>query len=276
MQLGSHTFQLKLGPSGRVFCEPGWHLGPGWSRGLHDFDLWFVWRGRGTMLIDQREEIALTPGVCLWMTPGRLYEAKQDPEDRLGVNFIHFDLLATPGALPLSAFTPPFNWMRTGQIVFVDALMRRVIDLKAEPEAGDVAPALFTGLLLELIREHAALGKSGATGLDLHHRDKVLKSAALIRENPGHVPPVSELARAAGYSVDHFSRVFLKVTGSRPQDYVVTARIERARQLLLESDLTVGMIAEALGFRDIFFFSRQFRQKTGQTPTAFRRSRRRA
>jgi len=31
------------------------------------------------------------------------------------------------------------------------------------------------------------------------------------------------------------------------------------------------MIAEALGFRDVFFFSRQFRQRTGSTPTAYRR-----
>jgi len=89
------------------------------------------------------------------------------------------------------------------------------------------------------------------------------------------VPAIAALARKAGYSVDHFSRVFQKVVGVRPQDYVISAKTERARQLLSESDLTIGMIAEALGFRDIFFFSRQFRQKTGQTPTEFRRGLRR-
>jgi AraC-like DNA-binding protein len=98
-----------------------------------------------------------------------------------------------------------------------------------------------------------------------------MRVAALIRESPAQAPAVADLAKEAGYSVDHFSRVFLKITGQRPQDYVINARIERSRQLLAESDLTIGGVAESVGFQDIFYFSRQFRQRTGQTPTEFRR-----
>jgi transcriptional regulator GlxA family with amidase domain len=153
-------------------------------------------------------------------------------------------------------------------------MMRRVIELRAEPAAG-VATALLEALLMELAREHAAAPGMDESGLGQHHREVILRAAAQIRESPGRVPAIAALARQAGYSVDHFSRVFLKITRARPQDYIINARIERARQLLSESNLTVGMIAEALGFRDIFFFSRQFRQKTGQTPTEFRRGLRR-
>ena len=46
--------------------------------------------------------------------------------------------------------------------------------------------------------------------------------------------------------------------------------VSRARQLLAETGLTISQIAEALGFRDVFFFSRQFTQRTGQTPSAYR------
>jgi hypothetical protein len=74
-----------------VRCEPGWHLGRDWSRGLHDYDLWYVWAGRG-----QHERSRGTavrwPGTCVWMRPGRRYEAEQDSVERLGVNFIHFEL----------------------------------------------------------------------------------------------------------------------------------------------------------------------------------------
>ncbi len=97
---------------------------------------------------------------------------------------------------------------------------------------------------MELVREHAAAGAETA-GLDRHHRDLILRIAARIRESPAHAPSVEELARTAGYSPSHFSRVFLKVTGVRPQDYIINARIERARQLLAESDLTIGMVADA-------------------------------
>jgi AraC-like DNA-binding protein len=274
MKLAGKTYRVALAHVGRVRCEPGWHLGPDWARGLHDYDLWFVWSGRGLMKAGT-ESVELAPGTCVWMRPGRRYVAEQEASAPLGVNFIHFRLQRGGRNLPLSAFVPPFEVMRTRQLELVDGLMRRVIELASAARGDDVASHLMGALLMELTRERDAAPAADAMGLDQHHRDVILGAAAEIRESPGRVPSVEALARRAGYSVDHFSRVFAKVTGSRPQDYAINARIERARQLLSESDLTIGMVAEALGFRDIFFFSRQFRQKTGQTPTEFRRSLRR-
>jgi AraC-like DNA-binding protein len=274
MKLSGQTCSVALGAVGRVRCEPGWHLGPEWGRGLRDFDLWFVWAGRGRMKVGETE-LPLAPGTCVWMRPGQAYAAEQDPAERLGVNFIHFTL-QTPGrGLPLSAFVPPFETSRTRHLELVDAMMKRVIELRGEPEALGVAAELMGALLMELTREQAAAPGPDVPGTAQHHRDVILRAAAQIRESPGRVPSIAELARHAGYSVDHFSRVFLKITGARPQDYIIRAKTERARQLLSESELTVGMISEALGFRDIFFFSRQFRQRTGQTPTEFRRGLRR-
>ncbi len=205
------------------------------------------------------------------MRPGRRYEAVQDPQERLGVSFIHFSGLVNDPNLPLSVFDPPFEVHRTRQVEFVDTMMRRVIELGSEPEAGNAPTALMVGLLTELVREHAAAAHLETPGTEQRHRDIVLQTAARIRETPAQAPAVGELARNAGYSVDHFSRIFLKIIGLRPQDYIINAKIERARQLLAESDLTIGNIAELVGFQDIFYFSRQFRQKTGGTPTEFRR-----
>jgi len=142
---------------------------------------------------------------------------------------------------------------------------------KAHPSAHASAETLFGALLGELVRETSTLADTGAErGLDQHHREIIQRLAAGIRENPGGAHTVASLAQAAGYSVDHFSRVFEKITGQRPQEWIIAARLTRARQLLAETGLTVSQIAEALGFRDVFFFSRQFTQRTGQTPTAYR------
>jgi AraC-like DNA-binding protein len=175
--------------------------------------------------------------------------------------------MTPPRDLPLSAFTPPFEVLRTRQVDWVDGLMQRIIE-PAPERAGRAA--VGAGPVWRAAdgagpRACAADAQHGP-GTELRHRDLILRVAAQIRESPGRVPPVAELARTAGYSPDHFSRVFLKVTGLRPQDYVIQARVGRARQLLAESDLTVGMIAEALGFQDIFYFSRQFRRRPGRRP----------
>lgn len=270
MKLAGQPCDLCINRVGRVRCEPGWHLGRGWAQGLIDYDLWFVWEGRGRMQLSG-DELTLRPGVCVWMRPGQRYEAEQDLTERLGVNFIHFSLLQPGGDLPLSGFEPPFEALRTRQIGLVDALMHRIIELNAEPDAAEAATALMGGLLAELIREHAAAVARQTPGTDQRHREVILRLLALIRESPAQAPTVAELARTAGYSVDYFSRLFLKVTGQRPQTFIIHAKIERAQLLLAESDLTIGMIAEALGFDDLFYFSRLFRQKTGQSPTEFRR-----
>ena len=103
-------------------------------------------------------------------------------------------------------------------------------------------------------------------------REAALKAAALIRDEPGRTWRIADLASTAGYSADHFTRAFKEALGRTPQDFVVHARIERARQLLAESSLPIGRIAELLGYASPYFFSRQFRQLTGRTPREHRRA----
>jgi len=283
------TFHPHANFCGRVRCEPGWNLSPTWAQGLIDYDLWFVWEGRGTMVLSA-EEHALFPGVCLWMRPGCRYEAEQDPEARLGVNYIHFSARKRQNPfpksrtkqvgldLPVSAFLPPFEILISRQVELVDALMRRIILLAEEPQAEAANTALLTALLTELYREYTrepTAGEAEVSGTELHHYEIIMRSAARIRESPSEVLSVAQLASEAGYSVDHFSRVFLSITGLRPQDYLIKARIDRARQLLAESDLSIGEVATRVGFADIFYFSRLFRQRMGQPPSEFRRNLRR-
>lgn len=251
----------------RVRCEPDWHLGPEWAPRLRDYDLWFVSAGRGRMLTNNGET-ALTPGVGLWMRPGRRYEATHEPGTPLVVNIFHFTLVAPP-----HGFMPPVEILRTAHSDFVETMLRRILDLHAKPGAVARASAetLFGALLGELVRETTARSaQPEEIGLDRHHREIMQRLTAEIREHPGGARTVAALAKSAGYSVDHFSRVFKKVTGQRPQECLIEARLARARQLLAETGLTISQIAEALGFRDVFFFSRQFTQRTGRTPSAYR------
>ena len=268
MSTQNPPFRVQLsGRCNRVRCEPGWHLGPEWAPRLRDYDLWFVAAGRGQMHTCDGA-IALAPGICLWMRPGRRYEATHEPRAPLVVNFFHFKLRGAP-----RDFVPPVEVMRTAHPDFADAMMRRILALHAKTDvsARTSAEELFGALLGELVRETSAhTTEPVEAGIDRHHREIIQRLAAEIRENPGQARTVAELARTAGYSVDHFSRIFEKITGQRPQDWVIEARLTRARQLLAETGLTVGQIGEALGFRDVFFFSRQFRQRTGRTPTEFR------
>jgi len=104
-------------------------------------------------------------------------------------------------------------------------------------------------------------------------REEVLAIAQALRclESDGQyfVTP-GTLAQACGFSTGYFSRLFRQQFGRTPQEQLVSRRIARARHLLMESDLSVQQVAQSLGYRDIYFFTRQFKQHVGQPPAAFR------
>ena len=84
---------------------------------------------------------------------------------------------------------------------------------------------------------------------------------------------IATVATACGKPLSTFRRRFQAMVGVSPRDYALTARLERAQELLLTTDLPVGAIADRLGYADIFYFSRQFRSRIGISPTVFRESR---
>ncbi|MDX1683059.1 MAG: AraC family transcriptional regulator [Phycisphaeraceae bacterium] len=269
----SSTISLELGRCGRVRCEPGWGLRPGFGADLEDLDFWLVWAGRGQMTVGG-EEIALYPGVCVWMRPGGDYRASQARDDRLGVTFIHFDLYDGDGQRLIQSEQLPAEHTVFPDVTLAESLARRVVELAASAENRAPAPGasdLFRGLLHEYVRAAADPGTEGGTAQK--HQRRVAPLVDQIREAPGESPSVESMARAAGYSPDHFSRVFREVTGQSPTEMVINLRIERARGLLRETAMAVGEIAEALGYCDVYFFSRQFRQRVGVSPTQYRRDR---
>ena len=100
---------------------------------------------------------------------------------------------------------------------------------------------------------------------------RISTAVELIQEEPGRRWPVTELARRAGLSRSQFTRRFTHDTGLSPERFLIQARITRATRLLRETDMSIGQIADGLGYCDVFHFSRQYRYVTGQTASAQRR-----
>lgn len=90
-----------------------------------------------------------------------------------------------------------------------------------------------------------------------------------MRENLSQRLPLAELARVAGLSPWHFARAFRRRLGMPPHRYLVHLRLERARDLLARSSLSVTEIAAVTGYSSQHF-ARRFRRHVGCTPTAYR------
>ncbi|MEX0287021.1 MAG: helix-turn-helix domain-containing protein [Paracoccaceae bacterium] len=95
---------------------------------------------------------------------------------------------------------------------------------------------------------------------------------AYIRARLDRSVSVDELAREAGMSASHFSRVFKDTLGTTPMQYVMAYRIEQAVEMMADTQRAFGEIAMACGFSDQAHFTRSFKQVTGQTPRQYRNS----
>lgn len=93
---------------------------------------------------------------------------------------------------------------------------------------------------------------------------------ALLETSPDQIISVEMLAELAHCSAFHFSRLFKNTTGQSPYQYVLTHKINRAKDWLRGSNMPVTDIAYRLGFSSIGHFGRFFRQQTGSSPSAYR------
>jgi transcriptional regulator GlxA family with amidase domain len=81
---------------------------------------------------------------------------------------------------------------------------------------------------------------------------------------------VPALAREALMSPGHFSRSFRAAFGETPYSYLMTRRIERAKALLRQTDLSVTQVCLAVGCTSLGSFSTRFTELVGESPTAYR------
>ena len=93
----------------------------------------------------------------------------------------------------------------------------------------------------------------------------------LIDGNPESDMSLSEIASKVGISVYYMSHIFKKTTSMTVVKYRNAARMERAKGMLAETDLSVTDIALACGFSSQGYFSERFSDAFGETPTAYRK-----
>jgi AraC family transcriptional regulator, arabinose operon regulatory protein len=231
-------------------CEASWS----WtSRPLADHLLWCVLDGRGELeLAGRRRE--LHPGVCAVFRPGDEPRATHDPHRRLLVFGMHFETATTAAPDP--------RWGEVLDREFLGVLARTS---DASYRRGDALGRHQAELCLEqlvaLIWD--AVHRPSRTATDA----AVDEIARQLRQDPGREWTVAEMAGRATLSRAQFTRRFVKQFGMSPAQYLIQARIDRAHQLLTESGMTVTETAAALGYTDVPYFSRQYKQRTGRTPS---------
>ena len=94
----------------------------------------------------------------------------------------------------------------------------------------------------------------------------------MIRRNPQTDCTVGDLAKQCALSVRRFRDLFEQKFGLPPKKFILKTRMERANELLLLTNMSVSAIAESVGFKDGYYFSRAFRSYFGITPSTAKKN----
>jgi AraC family transcriptional regulator len=143
-------------------------------------------------------------------------------------------------------------------------------------ERPTTAPRLFVDHVFFALRAHVAarfgapadrFAESGGLATWQERRAREFIEARLA-DNVALV----DVARECELSVAQFARAFKRSTGLPPHRYLTERRIERARSLLVHTDLPLADVAVRCGFADQSHFTKLFRRSIGVSPGSFRRA----
>ncbi len=229
------------------------------------------------------KESYLGPGDMVFIAPGLAHTlsselsnaTSQSPDTLLLCGYCEFDETL---AMPLSELFPDLSVIRDEQLQ-AHAWLRTLLDnlsaeyLSRRPGTRIVVNKLTEVLLVELIRMN--FGRSNETPLLKALADKSISRALhLLHEDPAKAWSLDSLASEVGMSRAGFAKRFKSLVEYSMFDYLTQLRLQRARELLEDTQLPLCTIANRVGYESDLAFARTFKKRLGVTPTAYRKQRR--
>jgi len=232
------------------------------TAGDDHFNLWMALTGDGYLSCDGRT-YRIRPGSFFIFSPRQNITAAHYSGPRITRFSAHFfptqsgQRLDSVRGLPLMA----------GDVEDLRLLQRQIdMIMRIALRRGD--DTVLADKLHELLSQLCG-GDDAALGVGLS--PQVGEALRIFREDPVSVVSIASLATRLGTSRSNFDRVFAREVGQPPQKFLINCKMIEARRYLESSQLRIGEIADALGYRDIYFFSRQFKQVVGRSPASYRR-----
>ena len=271
-RLATHPISRAL-----YFTEVGWApraAGQAVERehGLPEQVLLFCVRGMGSLEVGgvRHELMAGQAALIPADTAHRYAASSRQPWSLFSLHFTGSDSEYYLRTLAESVCAIPVE-SRTAQAV--GKLCRQMCELF---DGGAVESRLIHGCqLLRVILSHLLCDNPAFKRTPAPPRHPGVDSALGYMQTVfGRTLNLTEIARHAGLSVSHCCALFREHLGVSPMDYLIHLRLQKACDLLLTTPLTIGEVAQRVGYEDRYYFSRLFRKLQGMPPVEFRKAQR--
>jgi AraC-like DNA-binding protein len=251
--------------AGHIYQKAASSVEAVYDRVLEDFAVVYLLEGGGFYRDDLNGDIELRSGDVITLFPDLAHSYGNRPGQKWSEAWLVFqgDLfrqLEREGLLKRNrpVLSPGLD---PSLVAAFDRLIRE-FDQRVRPSDA-VASARIHLLLADIVERHNRRHDPG---------EIMGRARAMLEERLDEAVDAKDVARALGIGYEHFRKQFTRAVGMPPARYRMLRRIDYAKSLLVNGDQPVSDIAQRLGYCDVYFFSRQFKKMTRQSPAAFRKN----
>jgi len=254
--------------AGDLFTRAGSMLPP---RTIRDYELLFFPDPSQSIYSVNGVEYTLNEPSFVMTRPGEFHHYQYDANQPTRHLFIHFSLPEQQDLFP------PLPLLEEGgQSVIASndellvGMLKQILNIaySNEKTLNRRGGALLLALLEEL---NYLAEQSPHSNMEQRMSPQIQRAIDHLEKYLNTPLTIEELAEKAGWTYEHFSRTFVKHTGRSPKEMIIHRRIERACEQLLHEQKSVKEIAYSVGFTDVNYFYRVFKQLKGITAIEYRK-----
>jgi AraC-like DNA-binding protein len=262
-------------------CRPGFDTD---ERVLYNPYLLYVHSGKGMFQIGSTRHVAES-GDLFFCPAGIVQRIQADQEDPFLLTGVDFDLthhhrdIQLPHSSSPDVFTP--SGIPLPEHVLTSPGLPEVVHFPEDSEIRETllamlghheqrlmhGSALCGGMLKVVLARMLQARQLSGVGVEERRRLSAVLRYLAAHHGPGIT--CASVARAFHYHPDHLSRLMRMHAGMSLKQYLTGLRIRTALSLLRYSDASLTEIAEKTGFCSLAHFSRVFKEKTGNSPSAY-------
>ena len=238
------------------------------GRVLHEYQLVYITKGKGSFCSGSNPLQEISKGQLLVLFPGEWHT--YTPSTKTGWNeyYIGFEGEIVNSLVEKGFLSKERQVLDIGIKEDLVRLFRRALEIAEADRSG--AQQYLSGITLHLIGAILSISQNKFyEGMDNAAR-KIESAKIIMRENVNKEIDAEELANKLGISYSWFRKVFKEYTGYSPAKYFLELKLQKAKQLLVETSMSIKEICFELNYTSAEHFFTTFKKRTGYTPTEYR------
>ena len=240
-----------------------------WDKGriLDSYYVVYITKGEGMLESAKGKPVKIEAGMCFLLFPGVWHRYKPHSTSGWEEYWVGFNGDYPRQLMNTTLFTPQNAIIEVGLNEELLMLFHSLIKMVKTAEVG--YRQAITGIVLQILSLIFTVSRYKTTETDL--RSKLISKAKFLLQESIETPVnLEEMVKELPMGYSSFRKAFKSLVGVSPNQYHLELRLDKGKDLLMSTNLTINEVAYKTGFSSIFYFSRLFKKRNGVPPKHFR------